>query len=74
MFDERLFRSKVVYNGITLGELASKLEINQSTLTKKLKDGSFNRQEISRVAEVLHLSDDDVINIFFAEELEKTQL
>ena len=74
MFDERLFRSKVIYNGITLGELASELEINQSTLTKKLKDGSFNRREISKTAEVLHLSDDDVINIFFAEELEKTQL
>ena len=73
MFNERLLRSKVVYQGITLGELASELEINQSTLTRKLKDGSFNRVEISKIAEVLHLSDDDVIDIFFAEELEKTQ-
>lgn len=70
MFNERLLRAKMAYNGKNLGELASDIGIDRTTLTRRLKDGSFNRLEISKITEVLQLSDNDVIDIFFAENYE----
>lgn len=74
MFDERLFRSKVVLHGLTLAKLAEKMGINEATLHGKLKrHGAFSRDEISMIRCILDLSDDDTISIFFAQELENTQ-
>lgn len=71
MFNERLFRAKVVLNGLTLMELALKLGINESTLHGKLKrEGAFTRSEINRISNILGLSKDDVFEIFFAPEHE----
>ncbi len=73
MFNERLFRATVVLNGMTLGMLASQIGINDATLQRKMKNnGSFNRDEIAKIAEILHLSDKDIIDIFFATELTET--
>ena len=69
MFDEQLLRSKVVLNKMTLKTLSSAIGITESTMQRKLKDGSFNRVEISKIAEVLHLSGNDIIEIFFAKKL-----
>ncbi len=68
MFNDKLFRSKVVLNGLTLAETANRIGINESTLHKKLSnDGSFTRAEIMKLITVLELSPQDVQNIFFAE-------
>lgn len=69
MFDEQLLRSKVVLNKMTLKTLSSAIGITESTMQRKLKDGSFNRMEIFKIAEVLHLSGNDIIEIFFAKKL-----
>ncbi len=70
MFNERLFRAKVVYNGYTLSEVAKKIDINESTLHRKLKDGgTFTRSEISKLIDALNLTSDELTEIFFAENL-----
>lgn len=71
MFNDRLFRSKVVLCGLTLGELAKSMGINESTLHGKLKrQGSFSRDEIGKIRQILDLTDEDIMDIFFASELE----
>lgn len=67
MFNERLFRSKVVLKGITLSQLAVLMGINEVTLHKKIKRGTFYREEIWTIKHVLDLNDDDIIAIFFAQ-------
>lgn len=66
MFDKRKFRAKIVENGMTLAELAKKLEMNPATLYRKMSgDSDFSRNEIQIIAKVLMLSKDDVLAIFF---------
>ncbi len=73
MFNENLFRSKVVCKGMTLGQVAEALMMNQCTISRKLKNhGSFTREEIGKLVTILDLSEDDVMSIFFAEELAET--
>lgn len=68
MFNERLFRAKVVLNGLTLSRVSSLIGINETTMQRKIKNnGSFSRKEIGDLADVLKLSSEDVLDIFFAE-------
>lgn len=66
MFDERKFRAKLVLEGISIKELAEILGLNESTLYRKIKaDGSFTRDEINKMIDVLHI--DEPREIFFAQ-------
>lgn len=68
MFDERRFRAQLVLADVTMKELAAKLNINESTLYRKVKqDGSFTRDEINQLITILNIEDPK--QIFFAEEL-----
>lgn len=70
MFNERLFRSKIVLNGLTLSKVSALIGINETTMQRKIKNhGSFTRDEIGHLGTVLNLSDDDLLEIFFAEKL-----
>ena len=69
MFNKRLLKAKVVANGMTLGELSESIGISASTMTRKLKEGSFSRAEINEITDVLHLTAEDIVTIFFAPEL-----
>lgn len=64
MFNEKKFRSELVLKGITIGELAKMLGISASTIHRKIqRGGAFNRDEISRIMDILEL--DDPREIFF---------
>lgn len=70
MFNERLFRSMVVLQGLTLAQVAEQVGIHEATLHRKmLRQGSFTRAEIYKIKRILGLSDDDLICVFFAHEL-----
>lgn len=40
--------------GINLGELAAKMGMSQSTLTIRLKNGKFTKEELKQIAEILN--------------------
>lgn len=68
MFDKARFKAQIVLAGITSKELAEKLGINESTLYRKINnDGSFTRDEINKLIEILGI--DNPQEIFFAEKL-----
>lgn len=68
MFDKNRFKAQLVLVGVTMRELAEKLEIDESTLYRKVNsDGSFTREEINKMIPILKI--DSPMEIFFAEKL-----
>lgn len=75
VFNRHLFEQKVSESSYTMDELAWKLGINAATLyRKKTGISDFTRSEIQRISEILSLSRDEVVAVFFAEELAETQV
>lgn len=68
MFDERRFRAQLVLADVTMKDLAAALDINESTLYRKIKqDGAFTRDEINIMIAFLKIEDPK--EIFFADKL-----
>lgn len=60
--------AQLVLKGVTLKELAKTLEIDESTLYRKINDdGRFTRKEMNNMIDFLEIEDPN--NIFFANEL-----
>jgi transcriptional regulator with XRE-family HTH domain len=72
MFDKRKFQAQMVLMGINGRKLSEMLNINESTLSRKLNDdGNFSREEINKLIEILHI--DNPKDIFFADAIAETQ-
>lgn len=73
MFNERKFRAQVVLAGVTMGDVAKELNIDESTLYRKIKmNGAFTREEMAKLIKFLHM--EKPIEIFFDEKLAETQV
>lgn len=48
-------RIVLIKKGMTLTQLAEKMEVSQPNLSKKLKRNNFNEEELRRIAELLDL-------------------
>ena len=61
-------RGKILENGMTQDELAKRISVDRSTLSRRLKTGeSFTIGEVNRITSVLNLSKDEAIEIFLPE-------
>lgn len=68
MFKANLLRGKLAERGYTLTALAAEMGIVQSTLHRKMKcETEFDRPEILQIKEILNLSGEEVMAIFFAD-------
>lgn len=68
MFDSELFDAKLNEEHVTKKELAAALNIDESTLYRKIKrGGDFTREEINKMIAILHIADPG--QIFFTEKL-----
>lgn len=68
MFDVRRFKALLIFKGVTNKMLAERLNINESTLYRKINaDGDFSREEINIMIEYLEI--DNPSEIFFAKKL-----
>lgn len=68
MFDKKRFMAQLALKGVTLKELAKNLEIDESTLYRKINDdGRFTRKEMNNMIDFLEIEDPN--SIFFANEL-----
>lgn len=66
MFNELNFKAEVVRNGYSMREIAEILNIDESTLYRKIKNsGRFTREEINKLITVLHIEDPK--SIFFSD-------
>lgn len=70
MFDRKKFHGRVIAEGYTLVTISEKLGISPVTMTRKMsRGGDFTRSELQQLRAVLNLTDEDMNDIFFAEEL-----
>lgn len=70
MFNRKKFHGQVIEKGFTLEEIANKIGVNPATLYRKMSgESDFSRKEIQDISAVLRLSDEDIMLIFFADEL-----
>lgn len=68
MVNKNLLKSKQVLNGDTDAELAAALGISPQTYSAKINGKvEFIAREIKDIRNRYQLSDDDVMNIFFAD-------
>lgn len=65
MFDKRKFKAELALSGITIKELAEKMDIDESTMYRKINNGgAFSRAEINAMIDFLDIK--DPMAIFFA--------
>lgn len=71
MTNTTLLKEKMDQSGYKIVYIAEQLKMTQQGIYKKLKDGSeWNYSQVMMLKDILRLSDDDVNNIFFTDEVE----
>lgn len=67
MVNTMKLKGKIVENGFTLREVAKVLDIDDSTLYRKMKSNgtSFTIGEANKLTKVLRLTKDEAMEIFF---------
>ena len=65
MIDTNKLKGAIKSKGLTQGEFASQIGICEQTLSRKLKNGVFDSNEISAMIKLLDLQ--DPMSIFFVE-------
>ena len=66
----KVLRGKIVERGMTIGEFCEKAGFSRATFDRKMASpGKFDRDDISKIIDVLGLTWDETRNIFFAEEV-----
>ena len=73
MLSNRL-RAKIIEKGSSVSEVSKAIGINPATFWRKCNGvSSFTRKEILDIKEFLHLTVEEVMYIFFTDELTETQ-
>lgn len=72
MTNTQLFKSYLVLCDITIQELSELVDIPVSTLSNKINNkNAFKAPEIDAIAEKLDLTQDQIMEVFFAKECTK---
>jgi len=67
LFDKRKFKASVIASGLTMNEVARYLNLNPSTLYRKINGSSdFTCKEIQKLKKTLCLDMSKISEIFFA--------
>lgn len=64
MLNRLALKSEIVKNGLTQEKLAIKLGMNPKTFYRKMSKGIFGSDEISKMIDILNIT--DPMSIFFA--------
>ncbi len=68
MFKKNEFRAMLARKEISVGEIAKALSIDPATLSRKISGQSdFYRNEIEKICQILALTPDETLQIFFAQ-------
>lgn len=68
MVDTRLLRDKIEEKKTNISEIASQMGIDKATLYRRISNSdSFTIGEAGKIAEILNLSRDEAVSIFFSQ-------
>lgn len=66
MLDVQKLKGKMVEKGKSVESISAEMGINPATFYRKLKNNSFEINEASKIVELLSLTNEEAIAIFFA--------
>lgn len=66
MANTQLLRGKIEERGTNVSEIAAKMGVDKATLYRRIANSeSFTIGEVKKITEILNLSRDDAVSIFF---------
>ncbi len=68
VINRRSLNAAIVKNGTTLEGLANDIGVDRTTLFRRLRNNTLRVCDIYKIVEVLHLTPQDALDIFLAEE------
>jgi hypothetical protein len=71
MLDVQKLKGKMVEKGKSVESISAEMGINPATFYRKLKNNSFEINEASKIVELLSLTNEEAIAIFFASDVAK---
>ena len=66
MLDVQKLKGKIVEKGKSVESVSAELGINPATFYRKLKNNSFEINEADKLVDILSLTNDEAIAIFFS--------
>lgn len=66
MLDVQKLKGKIVEKGKSVESVSAELGINPATFYRKLKNNSFEINEADKLVDILALTNEEVIAIFFS--------
>lgn len=66
MIDKDKLKSAISNSGLTIASLSLRLNINPSTFFRKVNKDAFLIKEAYQICEILNLSKEDAVKIFFS--------
>ena len=71
MLDVQKLKGKMVEKGKSVESISAEMGINPATFYRKLKNNSFEINEADKLVELLSLTNEEAIAIFFASDVAK---
>lgn len=65
MLNVQALKGKIVENGLSQDDVAKMIGLSSSTFNRRINDKVFGSDEIEKMANVLKISNDDILHIFF---------
>ena len=69
MLDVQKLKGKIVEKGKSVESVSAELGINPATFYRKLKNNSFEINEADKLVDILSLTSDEAIAIFFSNKI-----
>lgn len=67
MVDTRLLRDKIEEKRTSISEVAARMGVDKATLYRRIANSeSFTIGEVGKITEILNLSHDEAVSIFFS--------
>lgn len=65
MLNVNKLKAKMIEKGYSIKDFTKKININETTFRRKMKNNSFYVSEVEEIIRELHLSENEILNIFF---------
>lgn len=66
MLDQNKLKAKIVERGLSIEEFSRQIDMNKTTFYRKITHNSFLVREVEKIAEILSLTKEEAVGIFFA--------
>ena len=66
VFKVNEFKAEIVRSGMSIDEFCEKTGIKRRTFQRRMNDGNFGLDDLNRIATVLNLKPDRIVEIFLS--------